>query len=135
MSRANSSDTARRILNSLTILRKSLHCDLPVEIWGYESELRKLGWVRRELEALGGVQFRASRFAKESGWDRQYKIVRGSFYFSSMPKLTERILLQKGEAIARSTFSEVLYLDSDNVLARDPTVRPLVLESLLSSRS
>lgn len=30
--------------------------------------------------------------------------------------------LQKAEAIVRSSFAEVLYIDSDNILARDPSV-------------
>lgn len=34
-------------------------------------------------------------------------------------------IFQKGEAIARSSFSEVLYMDSDNIAVRDPTVSRL----------
>jgi hypothetical protein len=46
-----------------------------------------------------------------------------SFPFSAS-KLTRRFVHeQKGEAIARSSFSELLYLDSDNLVLSDPTVR------------
>ncbi|KAL8281328.1 hypothetical protein RQP46_006362 [Phenoliferia psychrophenolica] len=81
-------NTAKRILNSLTILRKQ-GCMLPAEIWAFASELKRLdGRVRRQLEALGGVSFRTSGSSLE-GSGKHYEI--------------------KGEAIAHSSFSEFLF--------------------------
>ncbi|KAM0747917.1 hypothetical protein T439DRAFT_328584 [Meredithblackwellia eburnea MCA 4105] len=97
-------DTGKRLLNSLTVLRNYLNCTLPVEIWAFEDELRTLGGQRDAIEKFEGITLRAATRRQQEGrwgWDKQFQI--------------------KGEAIANSAFSEVLYLDSDNVPARDPT--------------
>ncbi|ORY89342.1 mannosyltransferase putative-domain-containing protein [Leucosporidium creatinivorum] len=97
---AGNTDTSRRLLTSLKIIRRH-GCDLPVEVFGFPSELASLGKLRGEIESLGEVTFREVETPPVQGAWKQFQI--------------------KGEAIARSSFSEVLYLDSDNVVARDPT--------------
>ncbi|GAA6028301.1 hypothetical protein JCM8097_006964 [Rhodosporidiobolus ruineniae] len=105
---AGNKDTMSRLLTSLRILRKRHGCTLPVEIFGFPAELHGLGEVKREIDALGGVRWREIEAEKVEGAWKQFQI--------------------KGEAIARSSFSEVLYLDSDNIALTDPS---FLLSSLL----
>ncbi|GAA5975820.1 hypothetical protein JCM11641_005883 [Rhodosporidiobolus odoratus] len=98
---AGNKDTMSRLLTSLRILRKRHGCKLPVEIFGFPSELGNLGDTKSRIDELGGIEWREIEGKKVDGAWKQFHI--------------------KGEAIARSSFSEILYLDSDNVALRDPT--------------
>ncbi|GAA6001573.1 hypothetical protein JCM10207_006731 [Rhodosporidiobolus poonsookiae] len=98
---AGNKDTMRRLLTSLRILRKHHDCHLPAEIFGFPSELQALGKTKEDIDALGGITWREIKTSKVEGAWKQFQI--------------------KGEAIARSSFREVLYLDSDNIALRDPT--------------
>ncbi|GAA5854288.1 hypothetical protein JCM8547_001765 [Rhodosporidiobolus lusitaniae] len=100
---AGNKDTMSRLLTSLRILRKRHGCTLPVEIFGFPNELRGAGTVKDEIDKLGGIEWMEIESKKEEGRWKQFQI--------------------KGEAIARASFSELLYLDSDNVLLSDPAVR------------
>lgn len=74
----DSGDTSKRLLTALKILRNRHGCTLPVEIWGFAWELRRMGAVRQDLEALGNVSFRE---AGSSPWhpfrSKQFQIVSG----------------------------------------------------------
>lgn len=96
-----SKDTTRRLLTTIRILRKHHGCTLPIEIWGFPHELNAMGSVRTELEEMDNIVFREITSEPVAGAWKQFQI--------------------KAEAIAKSDFSEVLYLDSDNVPLRDPT--------------
>ncbi|GAA5910540.1 hypothetical protein JCM6882_008550 [Rhodosporidiobolus microsporus] len=99
---AGNKDTMLRLLTSLRILRVHHRCALPVEIFGFPSELRALDQgVKKRIEELGGVEWREIEGEKVEGRWKQFQI--------------------KGEAIARSSFSEILYLDSDNIALTDPS--------------
>jgi alpha 1,2-mannosyltransferase len=88
------------LLGSVTALRE-LGCTLPVEIWSFPDELVGIPvHVKTNLLALGNITFRASTTQRTQS-SKQYQI--------------------KGEAIAHTQFTEILYLDSDNVPVRDPT--------------
>ncbi|KAM0753103.1 hypothetical protein T439DRAFT_346775 [Meredithblackwellia eburnea MCA 4105] len=97
---AGNQDTTARLRTTLRILRKRHKCKLPVEVWGFPSELNALGPIRREIEELGDIVFREVHTKVQPGLWKQFHL--------------------KGEAIARSAFTEVLYLDSDNIPIRDP---------------
>ncbi len=84
----------------MTVLRK-LGCKLPIEIWSFPDELESMpASTRRQLVSLSNVSFRVTS-VRRTRTEKQFQI--------------------KGEAIAHSAFTEVLYLDSDNVPIRDPT--------------
>ncbi|GAA5887218.1 hypothetical protein JCM5296_004566 [Sporobolomyces johnsonii] len=97
---AGNQDTTSRLLSSLRILRRH-GCALPVEIFAFPSELDSLGDLRRQIDELGDVTWRAIETKRREGQWKQFHI--------------------KGEAIARSSFNEILYLDSDNIAVYDPT--------------
>ncbi|KAI5480761.1 hypothetical protein MNV49_007167 [Pseudohyphozyma bogoriensis] len=98
---AGNKDTINRLLTSLKVLRRH-GCRLPAEIWGFPDEIRGLSSSKKkEFESLGDIRFKEVDQQRRAGQWKQFQI--------------------KGEAIARSTFSEVLYLDSDNIAIRDPT--------------
>ncbi|GAA5960838.1 hypothetical protein JCM8115_000169 [Rhodotorula mucilaginosa] len=99
---AGNQDTAQRLLTTLRILRNRHRCSLPIEIWGFPDELSRLGSIRDEIDALDGdVRWRTVDIGKRDGRWKQFHI--------------------KGEVLARSSFSEILYLDSDSVPLTDPT--------------
>ncbi|GAA5996814.1 uncharacterized protein JCM10292_003218 [Rhodotorula paludigena] len=98
---AGNKDTTSRLLTSLRILRKRHGCTLPVEIFAYPSEMQALGDVKTSIDELGGVTWREAASVRAEGAWKSFGI--------------------KGDAIARSSFSELLYLDSDNVPLVDPT--------------
>lgn len=94
-------DTLERVYASVRILRNRHHSSLPIEVFAFPEEMELApGQGRRgDLEAMG-VEFKELR---------------------SSPKLKQWKNFQiKGEAILKSSFSEVLYLDSDNILLADP---------------
>lgn len=119
-------DTAKRISTTLRVLRNRLGCELPVEIFAYPDE-QGLGGLREEIEELGGVSVREIEAEREDGvWKREYSRPGATPPpLSPQPMLTfppRRAEFQlKGEAIARSSFTDLLYLDSDNIPLRDPT--------------
>lgn len=97
----NSQDTGRRLLTTIRILRKHHKCTLPIEVWGFPDELANLGAVRSEIDTLAGeVSWRTVEIEKRQGKWKQFHI--------------------KGEVLARSSFSELLYLDSDSIPLTDP---------------
>ncbi|BGP40398.1 hypothetical protein JCM10449v2_004360 [Rhodotorula kratochvilovae] len=98
---AGNKDTASRLLTSLRILRKHHNCTLPVEIFAFPSELAALGEVKGKIDDLGDVTWRTSKAEVVEGAWKQFGI--------------------KGDAIARSSFAEILYLDSDNTPLVDPS--------------
>ncbi|GAA5828697.1 hypothetical protein JCM11251_005841 [Rhodosporidiobolus azoricus] len=99
---AGNKDTMARLLTSLRILRLRHGCALPVEIFGFPSELQNLDTeLKRRIEELGGVKWKEIEGEMVEGRWKQFQI--------------------KGEAIARSSFSEILYLDSDNIALTDPS--------------
>ncbi|GAA5878956.1 hypothetical protein JCM3774_000672 [Rhodotorula dairenensis] len=99
---AGNQDTAQRLLTTLRILRNRHRCSLPVEIWGFPDELARLGSIRSDIDSLGvDVHWRTVDIGKRDGKWKQFHI--------------------KGEVLARSAFSEILYLDSDSVPLTDPT--------------
>ncbi|GAA6064395.1 hypothetical protein JCM10212_004234 [Sporobolomyces blumeae] len=98
---AGNKDTIDRLLVSIRILR-SHGCQLPIEIWGFADELASVSAsTRTEIARLGPVSWREVEVERVQGAWKQFQI--------------------KGEAIARSSFGEVLYLDSDNIVVTDPT--------------
>ncbi len=120
-------DTAARILTTLKVLRRRHGCELPVEVFAYPDEL-ELGGLRDEIEALGQVSVREIEAGRQNGvWKRES---RGRLRAATAPRQRPhadaahpvRAEFQlKGEAVARSSFTDILYLDSDNVPVRDPT--------------
>jgi hypothetical protein len=72
-----STDTSRRLLTSLKILRRH-GCDLPVEVFGFPSELAIMGQVRGEIESLGEVTFREVETPPVQGAWKQFQIVSSS---------------------------------------------------------
>ncbi|GAA5846323.1 hypothetical protein JCM3766R1_002210 [Sporobolomyces carnicolor] len=103
---AGNGDTLSRLLVSLRILRHEHRCELPVEIFGFKDELEasdpRSERVRREIDEMGQITWRpVIEIERARGAWKQFHI--------------------KGEAIASSRFSEILYLDSDNIAVTDPT--------------
>ncbi|GAA5986178.1 hypothetical protein JCM5350_006530 [Sporobolomyces pararoseus] len=99
---AGNGDTLNRLLVSLKILRHH-GCQLPVEIFGFKNELESIQTktIKRDIDSIGNVTWRPLELVRAEGAWKQFHI--------------------KGEAIASSSFSEILYLDSDNIVVTDPT--------------
>ncbi|GAA5893574.1 hypothetical protein JCM8208_000832 [Rhodotorula glutinis] len=99
---AGNKDTTSRLLTSLRILRRHHHCTLPVEIFCFPTELAALEGtkLKREIDELEGVTWREIEAEWVEGAWKQFGI--------------------KGDALARTSFAEFLYLDSDNVPLVDP---------------
>lgn len=119
-----SQDTAQRLLTTLRILRNRHRCTLPIEIWGFPDELAGLGAIREAIDSLDGeVHWRTVNIGKREGKWKQFHIVRLTLPPTMRVASSPRVLSgsQKGEVLARSSFSEILYLDSDSVPMTDPT--------------
>lgn len=103
---AGNKDTFKRTLTTVRLLREMHHCDLDIEIWHLNdeqpstlmiNELINLNAVTRDLSDINlprPIHHRRNA-------DKQFQI--------------------KAAAIINSAFKEVLYLDSDNIPAQDPT--------------
>ncbi|ORE11301.1 hypothetical protein BCV72DRAFT_192534, partial [Rhizopus microsporus var. microsporus] len=82
------------------------HCDLDIEVWHLSDEQPSVT-VQNELAALGAVAKDLSDpnlprpIQSRRNADKQFQI--------------------KAAAVINSSFKEILYLDSDNIPARDPT--------------
>ncbi|GAA5961179.1 hypothetical protein JCM3765_001254 [Sporobolomyces pararoseus] len=99
---AGNGDTLNRLLVSLKVLRHH-GCQLPVEIFGFKNEIESVQTktIKQDIDLVGNVTWRPLDISRaERAW-KQFQI--------------------KGEAIASSSFSEMLYLDSDNIVVVDPT--------------
>lgn len=98
---AGNRDTWDRLIVSLRMLKRAYNCKLPVEIFFFPDELPSLTIVN-ELNSYGNVILRKLRWSKtdSNAWK--------NFHV-------------KSEALLRSSFQYVLYLDSDNIPIRDPT--------------
>ena len=86
----------------MKFLRERQGCTLPIEIFSFPQEMTDQPGqgLRGQIEALGNVTFKTLHSsAKLETW-KNFQI--------------------KGESIVKSSFREVLYLDSDNVLLADP---------------
>ncbi|KAL7412809.1 mannosyltransferase putative-domain-containing protein [Mrakia frigida] len=95
-------DTTARILTLLRILRSTrLNSTLPVQVFHFKGEITAEN-ERDEIRLLGGELFEFEGEEKEAGVWKNFQI--------------------KALAILQSTFSEVLYLDSDNLPLQDPAV-------------
>lgn len=106
----SSTDTSRRLLTSLKILRRH-GCNLPVEVFGFPSELASMGKLRGEIESLGQVTFREVETPPVQGAWKQFQIVRTAPSDSFKDRLLTHwlSLSQKGEAIARSSLCVVSF--------------------------
>ncbi|KAM0790329.1 hypothetical protein ACM66B_003214 [Microbotryomycetes sp. NB124-2] len=93
---AGNADTFSRVRLTLKLLRKHLKTDLPAEIFSFPGEKPDED-VRRELEELGAKLRTVDEAYRDEGRRKNYHI--------------------KSTAIIRSSFREVLYLDSDNMPA------------------
>ncbi|KAH7343195.1 mannosyltransferase putative-domain-containing protein [Rhizoctonia solani] len=94
-------DTVQRILVSLRILRHEYKCKLGVEVFSFPGEITNQNDVR-SLGDLGATVRELSEFAKVDGAWKNFQI--------------------KAAAIAKSSFGEVLYIDSDNIPLSDPSI-------------
>lgn len=93
--------------------------------------MQALGDVKTSIDELGGVTWREAQSVRAEGAWKSFGIVRRIRLRLLVALCASRrmhstdwslcLLAQKGDAIARSSFSEVLYLDSDNVPLVDPT--------------
>ncbi|CAE6505455.1 unnamed protein product [Rhizoctonia solani] len=88
-------DTVQRILVSLRILRQEYKCKLGVEVFSFPGEISNQDDVRALADLGATVQ------EVEGAW-KNFQI--------------------KAAAIAKSSFGEVLYLDSDNIPLSDPSI-------------
>ncbi|KAK4047491.1 hypothetical protein OIV83_005404 [Microbotryomycetes sp. JL201] len=93
---AGNADTFSRVKLTLKLLRKHLKTDLPAEIFSFPGE-KPDDDVRKELQELGATLKTVDEAYRDQGRRKNYHI--------------------KSTAIIRSSFREVLYLDSDNMPA------------------
>ncbi|CED82623.1 Alpha-mannosyltransferase [Phaffia rhodozyma] len=91
-------DTTARLLALLRILRNELHSNLPVQVFHFPGEITAQS-ERDEIEQLGGTLVQFEGVKRLNIW-KNFQI--------------------KALSILKSTFSEVLYLDSDNIPLKDP---------------
>ncbi|CAE6530345.1 unnamed protein product [Rhizoctonia solani] len=99
-------DTVQRILVSLRILRHEYKCKLGVEVFSFPGEITNQNDVRA-LGDLGATVQELSEFAKVDGAWKNFQIKAAAIAKSSF---------------AKSSFGEVLYLDSDNIPLSDPSI-------------
>lgn len=95
------SDTMRRLMVTIRILRKKHECHLPIEIFMFPEELEQVTDYRTEILALGGIEIKPLPYPKDQKAWKNFQI--------------------KGASIIHSSFTRVLYLDSDNIPLVDPT--------------
>ncbi|CAE6510870.1 unnamed protein product [Rhizoctonia solani] len=88
-------DTVQRMLVSLRILRHEYKCTLGVEVFSFPGEITDQNQVRALADLGATVQ------EVDGAW-KNFQI--------------------KAAAIAKSSFGEVLYLDSDNIPLSDPSI-------------
>ncbi|KWU42940.1 hypothetical protein RHOSPDRAFT_20358, partial [Rhodotorula sp. JG-1b] len=93
---AGNADTFSRVLVTLKVLRNRLYTTLPAEIFSYPGE-EPSDEVRSELERYGAVLRTVEEAQRDTKRTKNYQI--------------------KATAIVRSSFREVMFLDSDNVPA------------------
>ncbi|GAA5969200.1 hypothetical protein JCM8115_004315 [Rhodotorula mucilaginosa] len=93
---AGNADTFSRVLVTLKVLRNRLYTTLPAEIFSYPGE-EPSDEVRKELERYGAVLRTVEEAQRDTKRTKNYQI--------------------KATAIVRSSFREVMFLDSDNVPA------------------
>ncbi|KAI9016555.1 mannosyltransferase putative-domain-containing protein [Phycomyces nitens] len=103
---AGNVDTFKRATTTVRILKELHHCKLPVEVWHLSDEIPSEETIK-ELSRLGAV----TRDFSEEDLVRPVKQRRDA----------DKQFQIKAAAIINSAFNEVLYLDSDNVPAIDPT--------------
>lgn len=103
---AGNRDTFDRTLTAIKLLRHMHHCRLNIEVWHLSDE-QPSEHMRQELESLGATARDLS--------DPQ--LVRPIIHRRNADKQFQI----KAAAVINSAFKEVLYLDSDNVPAHDPT--------------
>ncbi|KAL0079295.1 mannosyltransferase putative-domain-containing protein [Phycomyces blakesleeanus] len=103
---AGNVDTFGRATTTIRILKEFHHCTLPIEVWHLPDEIPSPEIVT-ELARLGAV----SRSFGEENLVRPVQQRRDA----------DKQFQIKAAAIINSRFNEVLYLDSDNVPAIDPT--------------
>ncbi|KAI8640683.1 mannosyltransferase putative-domain-containing protein [Parasitella parasitica] len=103
---AGNGDTFDRALTTIKLLRHLQRCKLNIEVWHLSDEQPSQA-MRQELEDLGATPRDLS--------DPQ--LVRPIIHRRNADKQFQI----KAAAVINSAFKEVLYLDSDNVPAQDPT--------------
>ncbi|KAG0741215.1 hypothetical protein G6F57_010583 [Rhizopus arrhizus] len=103
---AGNKDTFQRALTTIKLLRHMHHCDLNIEVWHLSDE-KPSALMINELTALGAT----ARDLSYSNLPRPIEHRRDA----------DKQFQIKAAAIINSAFKEVLYLDSDNIPARDPT--------------
>lgn len=103
---AGNRDTFDRTLTSIKLLRNMHSCKLDIEVWHLSDEQPSEN-IRQELEDLGATPRDLS--------DPQ--LVRPIIHRRNADKQFQI----KAAAVINSAFKEVLYLDSDNIPAHDPT--------------
>ncbi|KAJ3277584.1 hypothetical protein HK104_003180, partial [Borealophlyctis nickersoniae] len=96
---AGNQHTQDRTLLLLRILRNRYNCTLPAEVFHYPGEMNATD--AKKFEALNARAVEVKEATKDAGSWKSYQL--------------------KAEAILLSSFSDVLYLDSDNIPLRDPT--------------
>ncbi|GAA5928911.1 uncharacterized protein JCM15063_004005 [Sporobolomyces koalae] len=98
---AGNADTFDRVLVSLRLLRTEYSCDLPAEIFHFPTEHPSSAQLA-EFARLGATSIPLESISKDSG-----------------SGLTKQFHI-KGLALTASSFSQILYLDSDSIPARSP---------------
>ncbi|BGP58166.1 hypothetical protein JCM8202v2_005827 [Rhodotorula sphaerocarpa] len=109
---AGNADTFTRVLVTLKILRNRLYTTLPAEIFSYPGE-EPSDEVRAELKKYGATLRKVEEAQRDTKRTKNYQI--------------------KASAIVRSSFREVLFLDSDSVptaslMPMDAPTPPEILE-------
>ncbi|KAK4046908.1 hypothetical protein OIO90_006390 [Microbotryomycetes sp. JL221] len=110
---AGNADTFSRVRLTLRLLRRHLKTNLPAEIFSFPGEV-PTEQVRQELIELGATLRTVDDAVRDIGRRKNYHI--------------------KSTAIIRSSFQQVLYLDSDNMPAAslepmDSTTAPILKDS------
>ncbi|GAA5960708.1 hypothetical protein JCM3765_007298 [Sporobolomyces pararoseus] len=98
---AGNADTFDRVLVSLRLLRNQYNCHLPAEIFHFPNESPSESQIA-EFTGLNARVISLSSLDKEAAADRTK-----SFHI-------------KGSAFTSSSFTEILYLDSDSIPTRSP---------------
>ncbi|KAG0144953.1 hypothetical protein CROQUDRAFT_108127 [Cronartium quercuum f. sp. fusiforme G11] len=94
-------DTMRRLMVMLRFLRRKHQCRLPVEIFMFPDEIPQVSQFQAELQALGYIEIKRLPYEKD-------------------PKAWKNFHI-KGASIVHSSFTKLLYLDSDNIPLADPS--------------
>lgn len=98
------SNVLKQFILSVKMLRKH-SCILPIEFWHFDEITNREAEL---ISSLGNVTVRNMKLIKDSPLKLQ--------------KEDGRMWEMKGASILHSSFDQVLFLDTDNVPARDPTV-------------